>query len=45
MEKGRLNNLPSFEGNAPAHQYEEDRGERNDSQASNLKKENGDNLT
>jgi hypothetical protein len=39
-----LNNLPSFERNAPAHQYEEDRGERDDSQSSDLKKENGENL-
>ena len=44
MEKGRLNNLPSLEGNSPSHQDEEDRGEGDDSQSSDLKEEDGDHL-
>ncbi len=45
MKKGRLNNLPSLEGDSTAHEDEEDCGEGDDSQSSNLKEEHGDHLT
>ena len=44
MEKGRLNDLPPLERNSTSHDDEENRGEGNDPQASDLEEKNGDHL-
>ena len=44
MEKSGLHDLPPPEGDSPAHQDEENRGEGNDPQSADLEKEDGDDL-
>ena len=39
-----MNNIPSFEGDPPPHQDKEDRGECDDTQSTNLKKEDRNHL-
>jgi len=45
MEECRLNDIPSFEGDSSAHQDKEDRGEGDDAQSTDLKKEDSNDLT
>ena len=45
MEECGLDNLPPLEGDPPAHQDKENRGEGNDPQSSDLEKENSDYLS